>query len=132
MPTTHSSLTRPRLTLPAVDDSAEIELWAPFGQSPNGSTWDYPPTMAHSASCFLSMCRLSVIFNNILLHMYDPLMRNTEAEMEECFQTQEVALQQWWDQLAPYLRLDSGSLPVIAPPSHIVTLKYETEPPPPR
>lgn len=69
------------------------------------------------------MCQLSVIFNQILVHMYDPLRLNTEAEMEECLSTQGAALQQWWDELPQFLRIEKSSLPSLAPPSHIVTLK---------
>lgn len=69
------------------------------------------------------MCRLSVIFNEILIHMYDPLMQNTESEILECLVAQEPALQQWWEELAPYLKLNHGALPALAPPSHIVTMK---------
>lgn len=56
--------------------------------------------------------------------MYDPLLQNTEAEIQECLYTQEVALQQWWDELSPVLKIDPAALPALAPPSHIVTLKY--------
>jgi hypothetical protein len=70
------------------------------------------------------MCQLSLIFNDILVHMYDPLMQNTHAEMQECLHTQEAALQQWWDQLPPFLRIDPLALPHLAPPAHIVTSKY--------
>lgn len=70
------------------------------------------------------MCRLSVIFNEILIHMYDPLLQNTDAEVQECLYTQEAALQQWWEQLPSFLKLDPGALPTLSPPSHIVTLKY--------
>ena len=70
------------------------------------------------------MCQLSVIFNEILIHMYDPLFQNTDEEIMECLRSQEIALQQWWDQLPPFLRIDGGALPDMSPPSHIVTLKY--------
>jgi hypothetical protein len=69
------------------------------------------------------MCQLSLIFNDILVHMYDPLMQNTQAEMQECLHTQEAALQQWWDQLPHFLRIDPMALPQLAPPAHIVTTK---------
>lgn len=72
----------------------------------------------------MSTCRLSVIFNEILIHMYDPLLQNTEGEMQECLQNQEPALKQWWDQLPAYLKMDPVALPALAPPSHIVTMKY--------
>ncbi|KAH0489204.1 hypothetical protein TgHK011_009645 [Trichoderma gracile] len=115
----HTTVSPPQIMF---DDSAENELWVPFGAPPLQTTpWKYPPATAHSASCFLSMCRLSVIFNEILIHMYDPLMQNTESEVFECLTTQEPALQQWWDELAPYLKLEPMALPSLAPPSHIVT-----------
>lgn len=69
------------------------------------------------------MCRLSLIFNQILIHMYDPTLRNSEVEMQECLEAQEPALQQWWDELPPHLKIDPTNLPALAPPSHIVTLK---------
>ncbi|KAL7791740.1 fungal-specific transcription factor domain-containing protein [Trichoderma afarasin] len=115
----HTTVSPPQIMF---DDSAENELWVPFGAPPlQTAPWKYPPSTAHSASCFLSMCRLSVIFNEILIHMYDPLMQNTESEVQECLTAQEPALQQWWDELAPYLKLEPMALPNLAPPSHIVT-----------
>ncbi|KAG6145271.1 hypothetical protein E4U28_001698 [Claviceps purpurea] len=105
-----------------LDDSAENDLWVPFGIPETDSTWKYPPATAHSVSCFMSMCRLSVIFNEILLHMYDPLSQNTDAEIQACLDCQEPRLQQWWDQLPDHLKIDPASLPPLAPPSHIVTL----------
>ncbi|TEA18495.1 Nitrogen assimilation transcription factor nit-4 [Colletotrichum sidae] len=103
------------------DDSAENESWTPFGVVPEGG-WKYPPAAAHSTSCFMQMCRLSVIFNEILVHMYDPVRPNSQAEMQECLAKQEPALRQWWDELPPHLKMDSAALPALAPPSHIITL----------
>ncbi|RDA88325.1 hypothetical protein CP532_5545 [Ophiocordyceps camponoti-leonardi (nom. inval.)] len=114
-----SSLSPPQIMF---DDSAEEDIWVPFGAQQVGVTWKYPPTTAHSASCFMSMCRLSVIFNEMLVHMYDPLSQNTDAEVQECLRTQEPALQEWWNQLPTHLRLIPAELPALAPPSHIVTL----------
>lgn len=111
-----------KLTWNSVDDSAENDLWTPFGAA-QSDDWKYPPTTSHSASCFTSMCQLSLIFNDILVHMYDPLMQNTHDEMQECLHTQEAALQQWWDQLPHFLRIDPLALPHLAPPAHIVTTK---------
>ncbi|QPC75298.1 hypothetical protein HYE68_006050 [Fusarium pseudograminearum] len=115
----HTLVSPPQIIM---DDSAENELWVPF-DSPNGSDWKYPPATAHSTSCFMSACRLSVIFNEILIHMYDPLLENTEAEMQECLQTQDPAMKLWWDQLPPYLKIELSAMPELAPPSHIVTMK---------
>ncbi len=105
-----------------MDDSAEEEPWVPFGLEVEGL--NYPPTPAHSTSCFTRMCQLSVIFNEILIHMYDPLSQNTELEMQECFVRQERALKQWWDDLPLPLKLEATNMPLLAPPSHIVLLKY--------
>lgn len=55
--------------------------------------------------------------------MYDPTLRNSEVEMQECLDAQEPALQQWWDELPAHLKIDPTNLPALAPPSHIVTLK---------
>jgi hypothetical protein len=105
----------------AVDDSGENEMWVPFGTARGGTPWRYPPTASHSTSCFMAMCRLSVIFNEILIHMYDPLGQNSEAEVRMCLHDQEAAMQHWWDDLPPCLRVDPVTLPALSPPSHIVT-----------
>ncbi|GAO13736.1 hypothetical protein UVI_02018330 [Ustilaginoidea virens] len=106
------------------DDSAEDDVWVPFGTPQTDPSWKYPPTTAHSASCFMSMCRLSLIFNEILVHMYDPLSQNTDTEIQECLESQEPLLRQWWHQLPVHLKIDAAALPALAPPSHIVTLKF--------
>lgn len=105
-----------------VDDSAETEAWIPFGVPCQGD-WEYPPSPAYSTSCFTQMCRLSITFNEILVHMYDPVKTNTQAEMEACLEKEGPALRRWWDELPGPLRIDTGCPPPVAPPSHIVTLK---------
>lgn len=70
------------------------------------------------------MCELSVIFNEILSHIYDPLGQNTLAEIEACVASQSVALDNWWHDLPPFLKLEPTNLPPVAPPSHIVVMKY--------
>ncbi|GJC87480.1 nitrogen assimilation transcription factor nit-4 [Colletotrichum liriopes] len=105
----------------AVDDSSENESWTPFGVVPEGG-WKYPPSAAHSTSCFMQMCRLSIVFNEILVHMYDPVRPNGQAEMQDCLAKQEVALRQWWEDLPPHLKIEPTALPALAPPSHIITL----------
>lgn len=114
-----STVSPPQLML---DDSNENEMWAPFGLTyPDGVK--YPPIAAHSTSCFMRMCQLSVIFNQILIHMYDPMRQNSEAEMEECLAAQEAALKKWWEDLPSFLKIDASVLPPLSPPSHVVTLK---------
>lgn len=105
-----------------LDDSAEEELWQPHGISfPPGQA--YTPTKAHSTSSFVQMCRLSVIFNQILTHMYDPLQHSTSAEVRTCVREQGAALDTWWAELPDFLKIDVHHLPPLSPPSHIVTLK---------
>ncbi|CZR54053.1 related to pathway-specific regulatory protein nit-4 [Phialocephala subalpina] len=114
----HSSVSPPQVML---DDSAETELWTPHGVVyPNDV--EYPPTQAHSISCFTRMCRLSEIFNRILVAMYDPLGRNTETDIQNCVSIEGPALNAWWSELPDFLRIEAKSLPPHCPPSHIVTL----------
>ncbi|KAK7931107.1 hypothetical protein PG985_001819 [Apiospora marii] len=119
---------RPTLTQVSVsppgfmyDDSAEEELWVPHGVifAPGKQ---YPPTPAHSTSCFIKMCELSVIFNQILINIYDPLQQLSPSIIEDCVRTEGAALQSWWDALPHFLRIDTDNIPLYAPPSHIVTL----------
>ncbi|KAM3464773.1 hypothetical protein NHJ13051_002341 [Beauveria bassiana] len=119
MPTLHLTPASPPLVM--YDDSAENEPWQPFGMPPDGRTWNYPASTAHSATCFIAMIRLSLIFNEILLHMYDPVIPNTETEMLECLAIQGPALDKWWDDFPPYLKMDAANLPAIGPPTHLFT-----------
>ncbi|PMB70989.1 Nitrogen assimilation transcription factor nirA [Beauveria bassiana] len=121
MPTLHLTPASPPLVM--YDDSAENEPWQPFGMPPDGRTWNYPASTAHSATCFIAMIRLSLIFNEILLHMYDPVIPNTETEMLECLAIQGPALDKWWDDFPPYLKMDAANLPAIGPPTHLFTSK---------
>lgn len=105
-----------------VDDTSEIEIWTPHGVSfPDGA--HYPPTQAHSTTCFIQMCGLSEILNQILVHIYDPMRQSTEAEFFDCVQEQARNLSEWWDELPEYLKLTAMDLPPYCPPSHIMTLK---------
>ncbi|KAJ6120954.1 hypothetical protein N7523_005234 [Penicillium sp. IBT 18751x] len=104
-----------------VDDTSEIEIWTPHGVTfPDGA--HYPPTQAHSTTCFIQMCGLAEILNQILVHIYDPMRQSTEAEFFDCVQDQAKNLGEWWDELPDYLRLVATDLPPYSPPSHIMTL----------
>lgn len=106
-----------------MDDTSEIEIWIPHGVTfPDGA--HYPPTQAHSTSCFIQMCGLAEILNQILIHIYDPMRQSTEAEFFDCVQEQAKNLSDWWDELPEYLKLVATDLPPYCPPSHIMTLKY--------
>ncbi|KAJ5359327.1 uncharacterized protein N7496_011740 [Penicillium cataractarum] len=114
----HSRVSPPRMIL---DDTSEIEIWTPHGVTfPDGA--HYPPTQAHSTSCFIQMCGLAEILNQILIHIYDPMRQSTEAEFFDCVQEQAKNLSDWWDELPDYLKLVATDLPSYSPPSHIMTL----------
>jgi hypothetical protein len=101
---------------------SEDELWVPFGLLQTGDE-QYPPSPAYTISCFTQMCKLSLTFNEILIHMYNPINPNSDAEMQECVAAQGPVLHEWWQQLPPSLKIDTANIPPRAPPSHIVTLK---------
>ncbi|OJD14919.1 hypothetical protein AJ78_04778 [Emergomyces pasteurianus Ep9510] len=108
----------PRILL---DDTAEIEIWTPHGVVfPEGT--HYPPTQAHATSCFMKMCSLTEILNQIIIHIYDPIRKSTEAEFQTCVDQQSRNLERWWDELPVFLKLIVDNLPPYSPPSHIVTL----------
>ncbi|KAF5855977.1 hypothetical protein ETB97_008134 [Aspergillus alliaceus] len=114
----HSRVSPPRTIL---DDTSEIEIWTPHGVVfPDGA--HYPPTQAHSTSCFMRMCGLAEVLNQILIHIYDPIRQVSEAEFYNCVSEQARNLAEWWDELPDYLKLVPTSLPPYSPPSHIVLL----------
>lgn len=114
-----SRVSPPRTIL---DDTSEIEIWTPHGVVfPDGA--HYPPTQAHSTSCFMRMCGLAEVLNQILIHIYDPIRQVSEAEFYNCVQDQARNLAEWWDELPDYLKLVPSELPPYSPPSHIVILK---------
>ncbi|KAI9036572.1 putative C6 transcription factor [Aspergillus affinis] len=113
-----SRVSPPRTIL---DDTSEIEIWTPHGVVfPDGA--HYPPTQAHSTSCFMRMCGLAEILNQILIHIYDPIRQVSEAEFYNCVQDQARNLAEWWEELPSYLKLVPTELPPYSPPSHIVIL----------
>jgi hypothetical protein len=72
----------------------------------------------------MRMCQLSEIFNQILIHVYDPMGQNSEVEVNTCLATEGESLRLWWEGLPDFLRIEFKSPPSQCPPSHIVTLKY--------
>ncbi|RDW90211.1 putative C6 transcription factor [Aspergillus mulundensis] len=118
-PTLQSSQGCPPRTI--LDDTSESEPWTPHGVVfPDGS--QYPPTQAHSTSCFIEMCGLMEILNQILVHIYDHSRQISEAEFHSCVREQSRNLGGWWDNLPEHLKLVPTDLPPYSPPSHVVTL----------
>lgn len=119
-PTLQSSQGCPPRTI--LDDTSETESWTPHGVVfADGSK--YPPTQARSTSCFIEMCGLMEILNQILVHIYDHNRRISEAEFHTCVREQSRNLSGWWDELPEHLKLIPTDLPPYSPPSHVVTLK---------
>ena len=105
------------------DDSSEEELWIPLGIHFTDGR-EYPPWKAHSISSFKWICKLAEVLDQLLLNVYNPLMRVTQTQLLECLESQKKALRQWWKELPNFLRIDPANMPIYCPPSHIVTLKY--------
>lgn len=89
----HHRVVRLLMHTVSVDDYAEYELWSPHGIVYSQGL-EYPPTTAHSISCFRWMCRLSIIFNQILLHIYDPSKVHTDSELRACLKSEGQSLKQ--------------------------------------
>ncbi|KKK21333.1 hypothetical protein ARAM_004080 [Aspergillus rambellii] len=118
-PTLQSSQGCPPKTI--LDDTSELELWTPHGVVfPEGT--HYPPTQAHSTSCFIGMCGLTEILNEILIHIYNPNRQVSGVEFNSCVREQSHNLAVWWDELPVHLKLIPNDLPPYSPPSHVVIL----------
>jgi hypothetical protein len=102
-----------------VDDTAEIETWMPHGLA----STNYPPRQAHSISCFIHMCGLAEILNQVLIHFYSPTCDLSSSSALTCALEQSSKMRAWWRDLPEHLKINVGALPQLAPPSHIVTLK---------
>ncbi|KUL88383.1 hypothetical protein ZTR_04957 [Talaromyces verruculosus] len=94
-----------------LDDSAEHEIWFPHGIAyPEGL--EYPPTIAHSITCFRWMCRLSIIFNQILIHIYDPTKQYTDEDVKICLQNEEQSLKHLYTAASIFLlQMQAASQP---------------------
>ncbi|KAL9113294.1 MAG: hypothetical protein Q9227_002629 [Pyrenula ochraceoflavens] len=114
----NSQVSPPQIML---DDTSEIEAWTPHGvEYPPGQ--EYTPQPARATSCFVQMCKLSEILNDILNHLYDPLRESPAIGIQSYIEEQDGRLEHWWKQLPEFLKLLPTSLPHHCPPGHIVTL----------
>lgn len=102
-----------------MDDTAEIEAWTPHGLlGPN-----YPPKQAHSISCFIQMCALAEILNQILIQHYNPSRDLSPSRAYQCARAEGSKLRDWWRDLPAHLKINLAAAKLECPPSHIVTLK---------
>ncbi|KAL2867481.1 Zn(II)2Cys6 transcription factor [Aspergillus lucknowensis] len=111
-----------------LDTSAENEIWTPYhGESLNlsrVSVGRYPPLKAHSISCFENSCKLSVILNDIIVHLYS---RHGPPDLDETLRIKR-RLDEWRENLPEHLKYDPDNLPAYCPPPHIMSqnLLYHT------
>ncbi|PVH95463.1 hypothetical protein DM02DRAFT_645334 [Periconia macrospinosa] len=111
----YSEISPPRVLM---DDTAEIEPWVPHGL-PSAS---YRPKQAHSISCFIQMCGLAEILNQILIHLYNPFRELSSASAYQCAISEGSKLRDWWRDLPEHLKINLAETHLDCPPSHIVTL----------
>lgn len=84
----------------------------------------HPPTVAHTESCFVMLCRLSEIISELLLHIYGASLGNTAAEVHSRAAGRGKNLQLLWEELPAALKLDVTNLSSSScPPGHILLLK---------
>lgn len=102
-----------------MDDTAEIEPWTPHGLL----TSNYRPKQAHSISCFIQMCGLAEILNEILINLYNPSKDIPRSNAYRCANAQSSKLRDWWRDLPEHLKINHTDPQLECSPSHIVTLK---------
>jgi hypothetical protein len=109
----------------SVDDSAENDLWSPHHENTINLSrlgyGEYPPMRSHVISCFENSCRLSVILNDIIFHLYS--RRGCNASGHETLKDIRARLDSWRRDSPSHLRYDPDDLPDICPPPHILTQK---------
>jgi hypothetical protein len=107
-----------------MDNFAEHEFWTPYyGESGNLSAIpsdQYPPMHSYAISCFENLCRLAVIINDIIEHLYS---KRPPLEMDGALREIRDKLDTWRRQSPEHLVYRPDSLPEICCPPHIFTQK---------
>ncbi|KAL5388185.1 hypothetical protein DPSP01_003174 [Paraphaeosphaeria sporulosa] len=111
----NSEISPPRVLM---DDTAEIEPWTPHGLP----STTYRPKQAHSISCFIQMCALAEILNEILINLHNPSRELPRSQAYKCADAQSGKLRDWWRDLPEHLKINVSDAELECPPSHIVTL----------
>ena len=119
-----------------MDDYSDSDLWAPYyGETPkpdHAHAPNYPPCPGYVVSCFRQLCRLCVILNDLLQHIYsgeaaarrDDEDNSAEAKAanEEPFIRISHNLRDWLVSLPSHLCVNPDKMPPLAPPVHIMSL----------
>ncbi|KAH8655403.1 fungal-specific transcription factor domain-containing protein [Xylariales sp. PMI_506] len=112
----------PQSNMGFLDDSAELELWSPYYEDSLNLTklplGQYPTMRSHAVSCFANSCKLSVIINDIIIHLYS---RKSRAVTETSLRDIKIRLEDWRTESPVHLRLEPNNLPSVCPPPHILS-----------
>ena len=113
------------LTYTSVQDTAEVDdMWSPYYANVLNltklSNHQYPPSRGYLVSCFANSCKLSIIINDVIVHLYS---RKSQSKAEDALNNIKPRLEEWRAMSPAHLRYDPESLPAISPPPHIISQK---------
>jgi Fungal specific transcription factor domain len=125
------------IPLTFMDDYSDTDLWAPYyGETPGPdvSPANYLPRPGYVVSCFMHLCKLCIILNDLMQGIYSPTSPNTDSQAssdphsdetrtsESSFIRLSRSLHTFWTDLPPHLLIPPSQIPLIAPPVHIISL----------
>ncbi|KAK4053492.1 hypothetical protein OIV83_001659 [Microbotryomycetes sp. JL201] len=120
-------------SFPSEDEPDEHEQWRPI--RPDGTDWSvpprhpdsepstvqrYPPTKAHTLSCFNASGALAVVINRIISNIYAIRIRVLGQSSETLLSLLDQSLASWYLALPPHLAYNPASKKV--PPPHVLAL----------
>ncbi|ORY73251.1 fungal-specific transcription factor domain-domain-containing protein [Leucosporidium creatinivorum] len=124
-------------SFPSEDEPDEHEQWRPI--RPDGTDWSvppkssdaeenralqrYPPTKAHTLSCFNAAGALAVVINRIIANIYAIRIRVLGQSSETLLSLLDQSLASWYLALPPHLAYNPASKKV--PPPHVLSLHLQ-------
>ncbi|KAJ5604873.1 hypothetical protein N7510_010027 [Penicillium lagena] len=117
------------ISLDFLDDFTETEPWQPFygSDSSVSQSTAYTPRTAHTISCFTSLCKLCKILSRLMFELYSPhqpskeLPSNVDTKSAAFVEINEE-LQDWWNKLPEFLKINTAQASSPSPPPHIASL----------
>ena len=85
------------------------------------SVGEYPTVQSHVVSAFENVCKLAVILNDIILHLYS---RRETLDVDDKLRAIRTSLDEWRSKSPAHLKCDPANLPLLCPPPNIITQKY--------
>lgn len=108
-----------------LDTYEELKQWKPFSYSETSKS-DSPSSPAYSISTFASLCKLSLVMDDILSTIYTERSSSQSTTTIANARTKlHQKLQDWFESLQEHLRIDAASLAnsgATAPP-HVFSLQ---------